>query len=235
MFPPYTFQDCHPDLALKDIDPLSRRAMVLLVRNQNNRAPKAGQMHILGAIDMLDALEYHHAAHMRVIGQLAQTPLMSGETETLRRNLLHEVMAYLNRMGQFYYFARSAFVKQFVPDPEAFIPTHLRIKRFRDKHSAHRSLDAPRPEDTPHHQHVHAWALSSFGGWLFAPKPATARADGSQAIGLRFLSPERMWLGAYHQLQLYDEDDCLNFSMEREHPLIAEEAYKLLDALITAA
>jgi hypothetical protein len=230
MFPPYTFKDLAPHLALSEIEPLSRRAGVLLARHQTGRAATAGQMNVLGAIDMLNGLEYHHAAFMKVIEQLAEMPLPSDGTWLLRSHLMHECLAYLNRMGQFYYFATSRFVRGYVPDPEAIIPTQLLYLRFRHKHSAHRSLDAPRAEDTPHHQLVHAWALSSHGPCGFTPK----RPSPEAAAALATFDSKSMWRDHFFHFQMYDEADCLNFGLEKEHPAIAGEAYKLLEALLTA-
>src|SRR5262249_27339491 len=150
MFPPYQFTDPNPALPLSEITPFSRRAWVVLARHQNGRAAKAGQMNIIGAIDMLDGLEYHHAAYMIVIERLAAESLASEQSGLYHKHLVHEALAYLNRMGQFYYFAHSNFVRQFVPDPDPIISTIVLYKPFRDKHAAHRAIDRPRREDTAH-------------------------------------------------------------------------------------
>ena len=55
----------------------------------------------------------------------------------------HEVTAYINRLGQIYYFLKSDFMK--VNDSE--IVTILEAMPFRMKFSAHRHLDAPKPGD----------------------------------------------------------------------------------------
>jgi hypothetical protein len=134
-------------------------------------------------------------------------------------------------MGQFYYFAHSDFAKQFVADPDALAPTIARYKRFRDKHSAHRAIDAPRNDDTQHARSNYAWALSSLGGMGFAPKPAQPSRSGPQPF-----NPRVIWLQNYFQLQLFDgtPGSALNFSLEREHPAISVEAYRLLEAILVA-
>ena len=231
MFPPYTFTDQNPTVPLTEITPLSRRAWAALARLQEGRAARAGQMRTIGAIDMLDGLEYHHTAFMNIIGRLAGTPFTSEESELCRKQLVHEVIAYLNRMGQFYYFAHSSFAKQFVPRPDTILPTHVRYKPFRDKHTAHRAIDAPRKEDTPEAQHTYAWALSSMGGMGFSPKA------GRSPLGSRSpFDPHFMWRENYFQLQLIGRSPgtALNFSLEKEHPFISMEAYELIEKVLVA-
>ncbi|MDT3618403.1 hypothetical protein ACP26H_07915 [Cronobacter sakazakii] len=55
----------------------------------------------------------------------------------------HEVVAYLNRLGQLYYFFKSDFIQV----SEAEIPNILKVMPLRMKYSAHRSVDAPRSRD----------------------------------------------------------------------------------------
>jgi len=55
----------------------------------------------------------------------------------------HEVVAYLNRAGQMYYYLISAHVGAKTKD----IPSLLGASRFRMKHTAHRQIDAPRAGD----------------------------------------------------------------------------------------
>lgn len=230
MFPPYEFTDLNPTLDLLEITPLSKRAWTALTRHQNGRAAKAGQMNIIGAIDMIDGLEYHHANHMSVIGQLSKLPPFSEESFRQQKNLLHEVFAYLNRMCQFYYFSQSAFVKQFLSDPNSLIPTIIEYKPFRDKHGAHRAIDYPHKEDTLQAQSNYAWALSSMGGRQFFPK-----SDNPRVGVLQFLDPHNQWINNYHLLQLFNgQENSIEFSLEREHPTISKEAYSVLEAILSA-
>jgi hypothetical protein len=186
-------------------------------------------MNIVGAIDMLDGLEYHYAASMNIIQRLAVESLFSEQSARYRAHLVHEALAYLNRMGQFYYFADSDFVRQFIPDPDAIIPTVLLYKPFRDKHAAHRAIDQPRKEDTTQARMNYAWALSSMAGMGFSPKPAGLPANAQFPFDSR-----TTWLHHYFYLQLFDGQpgDPLNFSLEREHPMISAEAYGILEKLL---
>lgn len=55
----------------------------------------------------------------------------------------HEVVAYLNRVGQMYYYLISANIGAKSSD----MPSLLGASRFRMKYSAHRQVDAPRSGD----------------------------------------------------------------------------------------
>ena len=57
-----------------------------------------------------------------------------------------ELVAYLNRLGQFYYFTKSTFVTNINKTALSLIPRIDELKIFRMKNTAHRSLDAPRDE-----------------------------------------------------------------------------------------
>jgi hypothetical protein len=66
-----------------------------------------------------------------------------------------------------------------------------------------------------------------MGGNLFAPKNVVPSVDK-----FKFLDPRTMWLDHYHLLQLFDGKDALNFSLEREHPIISTEAYGVLETIL---
>ncbi|ATG58619.1 hypothetical protein ATS72_004900 [Pseudoalteromonas sp. 13-15] len=86
---------------------------------------------VSGVKTMVQGLEYHFDNYM------AQTKVRE------QPFWFHEVVAYLNRLGQIYYFFKSDFIK--VVDSE--MPNILKIIPLRMKYSAHRSVDAPRGND----------------------------------------------------------------------------------------
>lgn len=56
---------------------------------------------------------------------------------------IHEITAYLNRLGQIYYFLKSDFMDTDI----SLIPNIESLIKFRMKYSAHRAVDAPRSND----------------------------------------------------------------------------------------
>jgi hypothetical protein len=101
---------------LEDINPLSARARTLAVRNRSKPMLKdIGFIRVLGAIEMMEGLEYHHDNIIRITGALANGDDVS------EKGVDHEAIAYLNRVEQFYYFAKSYFVRSAITDFRALI------------------------------------------------------------------------------------------------------------------
>lgn len=69
--------------------------------------------------------------------------------------LEHEAFAYINKLGQFYYFAKAFGL-------ESQLSRASELMRFRHKHTAHRSIDSPRKDDDANVQEWHAQAFG-FG------------------------------------------------------------------------
>lgn len=140
MFNPkdWNLEDPCPDKRLSEIFPLSVRAWSGLIRSKDNAVFEKGFLNLVGAVDMMMGLDYHHDNFCTIINTLTKLPYLYTLTKRESRFLIHEAVAYLNRLGQFYHFASSEFVTSVVPNWDKIIPTIIKFKRFRDKHSAHR-------------------------------------------------------------------------------------------------
>jgi len=116
--------------------------------------PLDREVQISGAIGLVRGLEYHHRNFMERVALLApflaritQPPSANPTIERIPNSaefeiigeLDHEAVAYLNRVGQLYFFAKSLGLVDLLPEASALIP-------FRHKHTAHRSVDEPRKE-----------------------------------------------------------------------------------------
>src|SRR5260370_19352727 len=143
----------------------------LVARNRSKPLLKVGFFNIIGAIEMLAGLEYHHDNIVRRSAALGA----GGDQDETR--LYHEAVAYVNRMGQFYYFAKSELVSQAVPDSVSSIPTIAKFMVFRMKHTAHRSMDVPREQDTNDLRISHARSLTRFWGKMMTLKPGYPDVD----------------------------------------------------------
>lgn len=232
MFDPkdWHLKDPFPDQPLDKITPISLRSWCVLVRSKEKIVFKEGFLNLVGAIDMMRGLDYHHERFCTIVSEIAKLPFLDVQCEQKKLYLVHEAVAYINRLGQFYHFASSDFVKTRVSDWDKIIPTIIDYKKFRDKHSAHRSLDKPRKEDSSHLQQVHAWAISSISGNLFSPKPGKVAP-----MTLEYIFSGKRWTDSYLNFQLIGNSvtDTHNLSIEREHPLFINEAYKLISSLLS--
>ena len=225
--------DRHENRSLDEIGPLHERARSLLVRNRGKPLLKTGFMTIIGAIEMLAGLEYHHRNFEVICNGLAG---WQSELSLLD----HEIVAYFNRLGQFYYFARSSFVAQAALDYKLVVPTLLKYIIFRNKFSSHRSLDAPRGE-TEDEKVAHGRALTSSFGMIWTPRPGMAPAlmpsagpDGKIAIDVFEAYQLDVRTRTFPSYQTFDADLAthVTFTLQAEHPVLAAEAYALLEQVI---
>jgi hypothetical protein len=180
---------------------------------------------------MLAGLEYHHDNIVRLSDNLAAGAALD---ETW---LYHEAVGYVNRLGQFHYFAKSALVAKAVPMATATVPTIEKFLPFRMKHAAHRSIAGPRGESEDA-QILQAMSFTRSTSRLTTLKPGapdlqfppSGVADAAVMAEFR----QRQWRDSYLTFQLYDEERNvhINLVVQKEHPQIGGEAYGLLSTVI---
>jgi hypothetical protein len=228
-FDNWNIKDINANKQHEAIVPLSARAWSLLVRNRTKPLLKVGFVNVTGAIEMLEGLEYHYDNIIRLANALATGERVS---ET---NVNHEAIAYINRLGQFYYFAQSEFVRTAISDFKTLIPTISKFIVFRHKNTAHRSIDTPKNESYDL-KLAHARALSSMMGSLFSPKPNTPAMklpEVGVTVELEQMQRE-LWTHNCRTFQTFDSaiGSHLNFTVEIEHPNIVNEAYSVVERVI---
>ena len=223
-----------PGTPLDTVFPISKRAACFIARNKANALLKTHFLNAQGAVEMMKGLDYHHDNFMNVINCLAQIGMQDGAND-LQCVLLHEAVAYLNRLGQFYYFLKSSFVKEHCSNTESLAPSILKHVIFRHK-SVHRSIDKPdtfRPE-SEHVRATQAMSLSAIGAKIFEPKPGQV----SHFSRVKTTDVETffrdLWGNNYLIFQLItDEPEVFhNFSIEKEHAKIMHEAYAILERVL---
>ena len=233
----WNLQDANAGKEIETIDPLPVRARSLLVRNRTKPMLKAyGVVAVLGAIEMLEGLDYHHDNVIKITSAVVSGDLPRASAV----NIDHEVVAYINRVGQFFFFAKSDFAKSVICDFPACIPTIARLMVFRHKYTAHRSMDARRGESEDE-KVAHARAVSSMMGFIFTPKPNAPKlptdsvelAQLVREIGVEQFQRDQ-WKDNYKTFQTFDSKlgSSVNFTMEVEHPKIMREAYCVVEQII---
>lgn len=224
----WRFTDLNEGGALSKIERISDRARSLFVRNKDAPILKMGFINIYGAIDMMGGLDYHAENFTRVCAALAQGAVVATDAVN------NEAVAYLNRAGQFHAFAKSEFVEQLVPNALDMIPSISRVMIFRNKHTAHRSIDAPRGEANIEEHWRHAQSLGTLGGRLFSPRPGKKFVVSAGITDLETLQKE-LWSASFWTINTFDPraGDQINFTLEQEHQTIIAEAYSLLERLLT--
>jgi hypothetical protein len=221
----WKFPDPAPNIPICQISRVSERAIALMARNRDKPLLNTDFLRIYGAVEMVAGMEYHYENFVRLSMQWA-----AGQDELCFR---HEAVAYLNRMGQFEKFARSAFAKQVIPQPN--IPTISRLMVFRNKYTAHRSIDVPRPEDTSDSQVSHARSLSTLFGKLFTPRAGTPVIDWKVDPPTTIEDAQKqVWSSNHLTFQIFDmkTKKAINFCLELDHLDVMNEAAVILEALI---
>lgn len=216
-------EDPDPGRPLAEIQPVSRRALALLARSAEHALMRSQFVRLFGTIAMLDGLDYHHRQSLDYLDRVARAPRDDAGHAAVLSALDHEAVAYVGRAGQFVAFALSDPVRA----PRALVPKLLELKFFRDKFVAHRSMDAPRGEDA-NTQVLHATSVTTFGGFLLAPKDAGKLLDDPW-------DPTRY---RTHYLVYQARRDAQNvyfFSVERDHATVMAEAYGVLERLFAPA
>lgn len=103
---------------------------------------------IIQAKYMVDGLTYHFSNIERLYSNFKSSNCEHLiDCEEITRAIKHEVVAYLNRLGQFYSFAKSQRVKDIFPNPLSELEFIDKIIVFRMKQTAHRASDAPKSND----------------------------------------------------------------------------------------
>lgn len=226
------FKDPHEGIDLDEIHPLSERAASHIARSRNLSILKHSFVNIHGAVEMMQGLTYHHARFMSLV-ESCHTTVPTLQTAGALR---HEIVAYLNRLGQFWSFSKSDLVKEYCPSTEETLPTISKLIVFKNKHSAHRSIDAPKAKDTDGLQVMNAISLSTLGPQIFHPKPGHTSPDRSSEntdIDLEELRCS-LYRNEYLGFQIYDvkHSTHVQFFIERDHELIMREAYCLISNLL---
>lgn len=206
----WTYEDPYPNLPLDKIFPISVRAKSLYARYKANSTIEDGFLQISGAINMMDGLDYHfdnfQKYHVQIYkGKDMRKKLLSHyyNEKGINKCIQHEIVAYFNRVGQFYYFVDSDFVKERLPNVLEQIPLIKRLIRFRHKYTAHRSIDKPlRGDEGRAMYHEITFGLSNM-----------YNAEGNMIF------------------QICTAQGVVRFNPEKEHQVVIEEAYTIIERL----
>ena len=201
-----------------------------LINKAKGLAIAQGQVDILGAIEMLCSMQYHYQNFVRKIGEKG-----SGTIDLDAPDERYEIVAYINRIGQFCYFSNSPFVRQiFGKSGEDLTPSAHRLLVFRHKYSAHRERDKPRKNSGEARELGGELALGALGGFIFSARRDTEYENVNQASSWQddIRVKYRDWFVSF---QIFKDGDAICFTPEAEHPAIMSEASTFLRHLIDLA
>ena len=205
--------DPFSDKDLKEIESYADRALVLYARNKS-AIGDSGHFEIFGAIRMLQGLEYHHNNFLEIDSKVERYDRIKTDKDTVLRiesdpersknlNMLkHEIIAYLNRLGQFQEFYESDFSKDAIKGVEK--PTIKKSLGLRHNYTAHRAIDKKKNKTDQDYY----LAINFESSYLF---------NGKGDLMLQYQLPNgRFW----------------NFNMRESHNEIMKEAFNIVKAVI---
>lgn len=115
------------------------------------------KLELAGLLDIVQGLEYHYKNFEKIEKRYinSQEKLFSEgilHPRPNNKNMIHEIVAYLNRLGQLDSLVRSPWFNSCTLEEEIGknCSIFLAIMPFRSKFAAHRSVDYPRKIDTEH-------------------------------------------------------------------------------------
>ncbi len=218
-------EDPAPGEPIDHVNPLSKRAFKLVHdKKATSRLLTTNSINIIGAADMMEGLDYHHQNFMELFGdvQLGHTTFRASKP-----NLTHEIVAYINRVGQFYHFAISALIHETIGSQDSNLTTIKSIVRVRNKHTAHRSIDAPRRESEFEKEEQ----AMLFSGTIFSPRAGLSTKMNDSELDMDVIL-QKLCQNSFVNFQFHEEAGFFNFSIEEQHPQVMSEAYAIVSKLI---
>lgn len=197
-------EDPRKDLPLASISVFSERMLSLVLRNKLKILDMEDFAKIYGSLEFLRGLEYHYDNFLKHLQTLASRDCLVDDSM-----LDHEAVAYLHRLGQFYYFAKGLDLLHYCPKIKV-------LYLFRRKIIGHRSIDAPFKEDSVHARTLQAGCFlrRSFRGYLeLGSDPSDEMRDDRT-----FLKTERYLSKKMHvSYQIINADSCSTFILQKDH------------------
>lgn len=206
--------DLCPNIPLQEISPISERVNSLVFRSMSQEILRSNFMTVMGVVEILRGLDYHAKRYLDLVDERGK-----GRSE-VEQDVNHEANAYFNRLGQFWYFIISKFVKSRIPNVVKTVPRLSELTIFRHKYSAHRSIDKPDGIDS---EESRVWQSMIFWGSIWQPK-------SKDAVGKH----ENVWASHFRVYQIHDDNKCVNFTFETDHPIVMDEAFKVMSSLLGA-
>jgi hypothetical protein len=185
--------------------------------------PPPGFDLITGGYAIVSGLAYHFRNFQRLDRLAIEIePKVGGSSmekfvgfQKANYEMKHEAVAYFNRLGQMFYFAKSKAVLDCVPNSVDIIPTIKHFLPFRMKQSAHRATDYPDPRK-PFEEHP---KMMRHLDYLFSE--VTMRINGRPVFEIVLKDQA----GGFYEI---------TFDMLKDHVKIIDESNELMERIRAA-
>ena len=191
--------DPFPGKKLYHITPYSSRARALYARKKNKISD--GHLNIVGAIGMLEGLEYHYQNYIKIHKSIKHAKKSWEKDKALK----HEIVAYLNRLYQFYKFYDSRFVKGKLNGKAKIRHIRDNLMPLRHNYAGHRKLDMEKMQSS---EALNLEMLFSAG---------SQRSIQKNELILVFKNYKK---------------ETVTLNLINDHPKVARESYLLISQLL---
>lgn len=232
----------------KEPDGYRAKLRYLFAKHKQSKIFEENELELMGLVDMVGGLEYHYENFARMEGvrreEFRKFIEEKSETSTMSENIIHEAVAYLNRLGQVYTLLKSKWVQRYLMEENlaVYCPTILSLIPLRNKFASHRSIDDPRGE-TPTQLANHA-ALSygvNWGGKKITNDSLALEFDGLNIVFKIQISKNHrsLILTKFHPTLTNDIEEFsgetlwVNFTLTNNHPIICDEIINVIKKILT--
>lgn len=156
----WRIEDRFPKTEISSILPLSERLHSIYARIEDKSHIAPTPMNVFAVVLMVKGLEYHYENFKRLVVGVTFPPsgMCSDADTALIEQAKLEVIAYINTIGQLYYWAEDY--------RETSAPTIIRItESFRHKYTAHVSTHKKKKSDSDIERALHLFAFAGGSLW----------------------------------------------------------------------
>jgi hypothetical protein len=220
-------KDPNEGVSLENIPVFSNKIDSLIVRNKHKIRDMHDYAHIWGSVHLLKGLECHYEDFLSHLHVLASKDCLGDDSR-----LDHYAVAYLNRLGQLYYFIKSLKLLKNCPKIKE-------LYLFRRKSTGHRSIDLPYIEkgqlmDQPSEQ---VWQAGCFMRRSFEGK-IDPNADPSKVLENDvdiWLTPKRyLSEKAFVRYQIISNRAHATFIPQADHGIVLKEIERVYMRLFSS-
>lgn len=204
------------------------QAMVELSKELHGLTVAQGAPDVVGAFEMMCALQYHYLNFSRIIQKKIERVIPHDVPDER-----FEVVSYIGRVGQLDYFTRASFVSRLRGGDEFEGLTWTSyLLPFRHKYSAHRDRDKPKKGEEG--SLLGELSLGALGGHLFVQEQDGDRSDLQPAFPFdREKEGARQYEWSYPAYEIPGTSKL--FIPQVHHPHLFDELVQFMSWLIRAA
>lgn len=210
-----------------------------LLTNNHHLLEEKYQLELWGSVDMVLGLEYHYKHFVKIENACRDHCKRTFEYGVSSKNAIHEMVAYMNRLGQAFYFLKSRWFRDYIKEKDLarLCPVFLALLPFRKKFASHRSIDDTRGETE---DQIANHASLPYGICWFGPASLNRDFKTKNIVYKIKLSKEHRAKelqdncpDAINEIEIFSESIIwITFIPTKHHHIICNEIIRVIEAFI---